>query len=1201
MYKFYLKSVPVLRYIIKFLVLRFSAFRGISYNYSTLVFLLFTLFFLQICTTAYAQSITIDKKNVSLMEVFKDIRKQTDYDFIYTDKQLATAKNVSITVTNASIKQVLDKCFENQVLFYRINDKTITIEAKKTTSEERKVDRSMVIDVSGTVIDEEGLPLVGASITIKGMANVLVTNNKGEFLLKGVNEDAVVVITYIGYLTREIGVRPNMGQIKLMQRNNELSEVQVVNTGYQTLSKERATGSVVLIDNNLLNRRVSTNILDRLDGVVPGLIFNRTRLTGNEKTGITIRGRSTLDLNVNADPLIVIDNFAYEGDISNINPNDIEDITILKDAAAASIWGTRAGNGVIVITTKKGTKGAPFKIELNNNFSITRQPNLKTTPDFIETANYMEIEKFLFDKGFYDAAINNTTNRPVLSPVVELLTKSRGGTLPSATLTTQLQQLAGLDVRDEFQKYIYREDTQQQYALNMSASGEKMLVKVSLGHDRNADHLIRNDYNRTTLRFNQLYMPLKSLELGFGLNWVRANTHRNTSEFAFGTLGHGGSYGLTPYQRFADDNGNAIAMDKDYRNAYILGTPALGFLDWQYRPLDELRMADNTIKLNNMVLNFSARLKLDKNFAFQANYQYENQYTKGRTHKPVESYYARNLINQYSQPNGSGSFTYPFPMGGVLDLSQNDLISQNLRLQLNFKRSFSEKNNWDGLLGIEGREVLTDGFSRISYGYDDELGTAIANLNYTATYSKNPSNTGTISPPSGVINGTTNRYLSYFSNVAYTYDEKYTAYLSGRVDGANIFGARTNDKITPLWSAGLGWELSKEGFYNRNIFEYLKLRGSYGFSGNVYNTSAYLTAQYGVNAITGLPFATVSRPPNLDLRWERVKTINLGIDFRVLKNRLNGTIDLYKKKGLDLIQDEVMPPSSGVTSFKRNSASTLTNGIDLMLKSNNLTGGLTWSSTVMLSLLKDKVIAFDKSFSTNQLVGSVSMGTQEWAGLFPMIGRPLFGMYSFPWVGLSAVNGDPVGLLNGENSTNHLAIINSATIEKLTYHGPSRPTAFGSLMNSFSFKGFSISANLTYKFGYYFRKRTISLNYPELLNSVGMHSDYQLRWQNPGDELKTSVPSPTYPVNANRNNFYQGASVLVERGDHIRLQDVNLSYVMEKKRFKGLPFNSIQVYTYANNLGVLWRANKAGIDPDNYTKNAFALRPTLALGVKIAN
>ncbi len=370
-------------------------------------FILF-LGFLHVSGKGFTQTVTLSLKNAPIEKAFKEIKKQTGYEFLYTDEILNKSIPVTIKVKNETLLDVLKACFSNQPIDYTIIEKTIVVKAK----EEQVITPAFFfppppIDIHGRVVDEKGQPVAGVTVKVKGSKNATSTNDNGEFSLMSVDENGTLQFTSINMEPFEIQVNGKTDlAISLKTKFTSLGDVNVqVNTGYQTIPKERATGSFVQIDNSLLNRRVGTNILDRLEGITSGLVFNAgniyngTRMS-NELTGITIRGRSSIDEKVSADPLIVLDNFPYDGDIGSINPNDVESITVLKDAAAASIWGARSGNGVIVITTKKGRTNQKMKIELNSNVTVGDKPDLFYSKNFISSPDFINLETLLFNNGY---------------------------------------------------------------------------------------------------------------------------------------------------------------------------------------------------------------------------------------------------------------------------------------------------------------------------------------------------------------------------------------------------------------------------------------------------------------------------------------------------------------------------------------------------------------------------------------------------------------------------------------------------------------------------------------------------------------------------------------------------------------------------------------------------------------------------------
>ncbi|QIH34467.1 SusC/RagA family TonB-linked outer membrane protein [Sphingobacterium sp. DR205] len=1166
----------------------------------TAIFYIFLLIFLA-CTKVTAQKIVLISKDTPFKTVIQQVQKQSGYSFAINDRHMRLAKTVTISAHNKDLKEVLNEIFKGQPFDYIIDGKVIiSVDRSKGKEPQSKTSAEKEQElIKGKVSNEKGEALAGASVRIKGTALDFFTDANGTFEIPAKYNNAILEVSYIGYAKTEVHASESAA-IFLNPSNNTIDIVDVVSTGYQNIPKERATGSFVQIDNQLLNRRVSANILDRLDGVTSGLSFSKASsstglLPSNSKTGISIRGTSTIDTKVSADPLIVLDNFPYEGNIDNINPNDIESITVLKDAAAASIWGAKSGNGVIVITTKKGKIDQPLSIEFNSNFTMGEKPNLKYSRNYIQSADYLDIEKYLFDQGYYDSDITNTMTYPALSGGVEIYSKQKLGIITDKEANDQLSILRNLDVRDEISKYFYQKSFNQQYALNLRGGTQKATYALTFGIDKNRNYMVNSDYNRTSFSSTNTFRPIKNLELSAGIIYNRTNN----------VLGSGYSSNL-PYNRLADPNGNPLSVPYVYADSYKRTMENLGFLDWSYRPLEERALSKNKTTYSNVLLKAGATYTFTNFLKTQIQYQMENETGKNSNFNSLQSYYARNLINTFTQYDKTNkALSYPFPKGGILGNVDMETKANSFRWQLNYDQSFKDKHEINAIAGTEIRQVVTKSSTNMLYGYDNELGIPVTNLNYDTYYSINPEAYGTrlLPSPDGDVDPTefTNRFVSYFANASYVYDKRYIVSLSGRKDGANIFGVNVNDKVTPLWSAGLAWNISNESFYHFKLLPYLKLRSTYGFNGNVYNASAYLTAEYSTSPLTRARIATIKSPPNPELRWEKIKNLNFAIDFASKNNRVIGTIEWFDKIGDDLIQNTILAPSTGFTSYKANSAQVETKGWEVNITSQNIKGKFNWTTNFIFNYIKDKVKKYDLKYSNGELALYNSLLAFN-GGIFPVEGNSLFGLYSYKSAGLDPTNGDPQGYHNGEISKDYVNLINSNDNSLLIYHGSSRPTTLGSFRNTFSYGDFSISANIIYKLNYHFRKISSNTNYMETLGFV--NSDYSSRWQVPGDEIKTSVPSLIYSTNTNRNSFYQSSEVLVEKGDHIRLQDISLAYNFSNNWCSSIGLRSLQLYSYINNIGILWRTNKSGIDPD-FNQNLFSgytgnivLPRTYALGIR---
>jgi len=1143
--------------------------------------------------------------NVSIANIFKAIQKQTGLTVTFENSILNKEAKLRINFKNASIRDVMDKVTEGLNVSWEIAYSQIVLSEKKIPEE---VKPKNALSVSGSITDTEGNPLPGATIIVKGTNKGATTGGNGRFTIDNVPKRTWLVISSVGYLSRQFFLENETElSFTLDAGVTQMEGVTIVSTGYQSLPMERSTGSFVPLDSTLVQRRVGTNILDRLDGVTSGLLNFTTSTPGNiskmpsvTSLGLSLRGLSTLSPNqVNVNPLIVLDNFPYEGDVRNINPNDIESITVLKDAASASIWGARSGNGVIVLTTKKGRLNEKMKIDFNTNVTIGSRPDLYYDPNYLNSADYISVERYLFNQGYFNSDIANITGRPPLSPVVEILAKERAQQLTSEEAEAQINQLKGNDVRKDFLKHMYQSSINQQYAINLRGGSKDITYYLSLGHDRNRDNLVRNGMYRTTITSSSMFMPAKNLEVTAFMNYSYSKVMQH-NELRYGAVKTGGStYDvLYPYAKLADESGEALPTMKDYRTNYTDSVSRLGFLDWRYRPLDEIKEGNNYTTIQGIVLRTSVKYKFASFLNAEILYQHEKQLIEARNYRSEETYFTRNLINRFSiYDTATQTLKYNFPRGGILSKGNYDWRIHNLRASLNYNQSFG-LHDITSIVGAEIREISATGTERNTVGHFDEFGMPDGNLNLNILYPTNPVGVSTLNTPllplNGAVLGTLSRYVSYYANIGYSYNKRYDFTLSGRKDGANLFGVKANEKITPLWSVGAGWEVSREMFYNVTWLPYLKLRASYGFNGNVYNGSAYLTGTNFTNPLTGANSIIALNPANDQLRWEKVKLLNFGVDFSTKGERLSGTVEYYRKNGIDLVERVTLAPQTGFPSVNKNSASTLTKGWDVSITGRILRGRLKWKTTVLFNVLNDKLTAysFKPNFST--------VITKEPGALLYVVGRPLRGMLSYRWAGLDSKTGDPQGILNGQISKDYNGIIRGANPDSLVYHGSATPTTFGSFRNDLSYKRFTLSFNIIYKLGYYFRRPSINLNYPGILYS-SMNRDFSDRWQEPGDELRTAIPSLTYQVNNQRNDFYQYSEVLVERGDHVRLQDIRIGYILGESAFSKISFKSIQVYSYLSNLGIIWRANKFKIDPDVYHVTPSHNLPnpfTLSIGIQ---
>lgn len=1135
--------------------------------------------------------ISIDVEKKTLKETLDQISKQAHIGIIYSNAKGILKKSVTIHAKDQPVSKVLTEILSPLTLTYEIIGDQIVIKLVDTSVRPPSTGESQKqkFPIKGKVTDVNGLALPGATIKIKDGAALATTDSNGEFQISNVPDSTILQVSFIGYVTKEIVVTDsNYLTISLENGSNQLDEVAVVSTGYQNIPKERATGSFSQPIKEMYDDRVSTDVISKMDGITSGLLFNRnTTNTQNGQLDLSIRGRSTIF--ANDQPLIVVDNFPYSGDINNINPNDVASITVLKDAAAASIWGVRAGNGVIVITTKKGKISQPLNISFNSNVTVFQKPNLKYNPQYMSTSDYISVEEFLFKNGKYDADLINTVTYPFVSPIVNILAQQRAGSISSANATTQINALSQNNVLNDVSKYLYQNAVNQQYSLNLSGGDAKTTYYLSAGYDNDLPAQKDNTYDRLTINSNVLFYPVKNLQIGMGLNYIQSNTRTDN------TISNVLSGNIYPYAQFADSKGNPLTILKSYSAGFVQNAPSLGYLDWSYAPLTDLGLGDNTTKYGDVRLSPSLRYNIVKGLSLEAKYQYEQYTNNFRDYESQQTYSTRNLINQYSTVDGNGNVTgYNIPLGGILNQSLTTVTAYNARAQLSYSGAWN-KSSLNAIAGIEQSQTKTDGIADATlYGYNSNTATS-SNVDLLDDFPLNPGAVGygTINNGGGVA-GLLTRIRSSFGNGAYTYDNKYTISASGRIDGSNYFGVETNLKSVPLWSFGGKWDIDKEQFYHLDWMPVLRFRSTYGYNGNLDQNITGVTTfvNDGINSVyTHLPQARISNVGNPELRWEKAGIANLGIDFGLKNNLITGTLEYFVKNGKDIIGNESFAPSTGLMIFEGNYASMSGNGFDIQLMSKNIDKALKWHTTLLFSHATDKVTKYDATIIPSALTTADGTG----GNIYPAVSYPVFGIWSYRYAGLDPQNGDPQGYVDGKISKDYANLTQPTSKTDLAYSGPARPQYFGAINNNFSYKNFSLSVNISYKFDYYFRRS--SLNYTTLFNNwSGGNKEYAQRWQKPGDEKNTNVPSMVYPDNPVRDQFYQYSSATVVKGDNIRLQDVSLNYNLDRQLYQNLPFKNIQVYFYANNLGIIWRANKLNLDPDYPT--GYPSPKSIALGLK---
>lgn len=1015
----------------------------------------------------------------------------------------------------------------------------------------------------GRVVKKDSdLGIVGASVRLAPGGKMVATDSLGRFVFSVPSGKYMLEVSAVGFgpVSREVLV-PVSGDVVvyLSEAVSQLAEV-VVSTGYQKLSRERATGSFSQVSGEVLNQQIGTGIISRLEGIAPSLSVDRRSLSGS----LMVRGLSTLQ--GDRSPLIVVDDFPYAGNIANINPNDVESITILKDAAASSIWGAKGGNGVIVITTKKGAFNRPVRANFNTSMTVLADPTFSEY-DNISASDHVALERELFSRGYY-ASQENSLARVPLSPAVELLILFRDSKISRAQLDQQLGQLSNQDIVQNYREAFLSRGINSQHYMDLGGGSSVMNWLVSSGLDQNSSELGAG-YRRINVKGDATLRIGERLELGLGLYLTSSKSTAGRPPLSSISTSNGI---LPPYTQFMGPDGSALAVMRNYRDSYT-SSLSQGLLDWKYYPLTDYKsigsVSDGLDVLGSLRLGYEVFDGLKASI----NYQHEQQRTDGMVMNGMDSYYVRNLVNQFTTVNGS-TLSRALPYGAIRLDSRDVLSAHNLRGQLGYEKTLGSFA-LSGIAGGELRSAVGEGLSSTTYGVDEQTLRSVG-VDYVGAYKNLVTGSNANIPYGNEYRGTAARYLSTYFSASVDYKGRYTLSGSLRRDASNLFGVATNNLWNPLWSIGGAWLLSAEKWMDTPLLPYARLRATYGSSGNSDSRNAAVTTiTYSGNSVyTRTPFATFLNYANPELRWETVRTINLGGDFRWLGDRLSLSVDYYVKRSFDLIGNQPIDYTGGIgTVASRNAAQISARGLDLEIASAYKLGGFKINSSAFLNFYKDRV---DEYFLPERSASNFVNGNLLISGV---VGMPVYSVYGYKWAGLNPQTGSPMGYVNGVVSEDYATITGPNSLQSdLGYSGPAFPTLSGALRNSISWKGLNLDFNLSYKFGHVFRRP--SLDYNALFSLRRGNREYSTRWQRPGDELVTNVPSLLYPNVAGRDSFYTFSQATIISADYVRLQYVGLGYTLEQQKVKWLPFKAVVVRAVASDLGLLWRANKLGLDPE---------------------
>ena len=1173
---------------------------------------------------ASSQKVALQVQNATLKVALNQLKNQAGVRMLFDADKADKVACADCRLENVELREALDRLLEGTSWGYQEIDGVYVVRELPPMAQ--------AVRVSGKVVDEDGQPLPGVSVVLKGTTTGVATDVNGEFILMVPKaEGAVLVFSFVGMKTQELPVTADRPMHVVMVADSEQME-EVVVTGYQTISKERATGAYAIIDTKVLEQKPTANLSEALNGLVPGLAVQSSSVDGDMR--FIIRGQGTLQTNqADRDPLIVVDGFPISGyangndPFGTINPNDVESVTVLKDAAATSIYGARAANGVIVITTKKGKEGK-LQISADAYWSVSSRPDLEYYFNMASAESQFRLVELINNYepitlvGLYDPYATPSARRTYMSAPYSMLFEMNRGNLTQAEYDAERQRLIDIADQglweDDLQEYIYRRMVHQQYNVALRGATERLNYAFSASFDDDKSYLQGDRDQRVLLNLSSSARLTKNLSFDLTINTTFEKKQSNGIADAITWV--------SPWTRLVDDEGNFVPvatsqtvyepiLEADYNGK----TPA----DWHYYPVEERQYRDNYSRTLSYRIQGGFSYNTSWGLGLSAKGQYEQRRYTTHTGYDTESFFVRDLYNTYSTLNeDTGLYTSYFPSGGVFSDGGNTYEAYNLRGQADYNKTFGA-HALSVLLGTEIISATTETIPTVTrYGYNKYTNSIMVTPDYV-TYQNNIFGVYTRLPYEslGTLSTMEDRFFSVYANASYTYNDRYSLTASFRMDASNFQSESQRDKFSPFWSVGASWLISHEGFMSQvDWVNQLKLRASYGIAGvaaGKSGTSSVTTVATYPGDITfsaNEPFNTISARENSSLTWEKSRTFNLGVDAAFFGNKLTGTIEFYNKYSYDVLSRATVPViSQGTDERTFNNAAILNRGVELSLGTNiPIAGDLRWNGMLNYSFNHNEV----KKFNLNTSFPAINPGFVEGYPVDLILYLNAVGYTSEGYVILEGKDGSQDIILDYDSSHSSEQILRNEgqTIDENNwayYLGSATPKSNLSFTNTFTWKGLTLSFMITGRFGYWSYRTDVFDPTGDITGaSVPKRADDAFKVYDEGyanQDGYSELPlynDDNYAGFLERNGYSStyNASLMFKKayvkGGHIRMNEVYLGYDLpESLLAKQGVFSRVNVYARANNLGLIWSAN-GEMDPD-YMKGTMKPMPTFMFGLKL--
>ena len=1057
-----------------------------------------------------------------------------------------------------------------------------------TVKEDDKKDEKKSRPIKGVITDEKKLPLPGVTIMLKGTSVGTVSNVKGEFSLDVPSSIDTLIVSFVGMKTQYIALIKDKSEYSIVMKEEATQLGEIVVTGYQEFDKTRMAGSVSSIKAEDLYFSGTNTLEQALQGRLPGLvIMNQSGLVGVRQK-VRVRGTSTLlgsqepiwvvDGIIQEDPLpfdtqtfnnlgeINSDNFDYirnfvGSSISWLNPNDIESITVLKDASSTAIYGVRAANGVIVIKTKRGKAGKP-SVSYSVNLNVAEQ----VTYDKLELMNSKErvgVSKEIFQRGLNANWTNNKIG------YAGALNRYMNKELTKAEFEAEVARLE--TVNTDWFDILFRVPFSHSHSLSISGGSEDVRYYTSLSYGTNVGTAIGNDSENF------------GANVGVDVNWGERVRSSFTLAGAYATTN--GFYLVDPYTYATETNRAIAAYDDNGELAFY--EQENGKLFNIINERDETGNVNKTFSVNsnlNLNVDISKELKLQMLGSVNISSVIGESWATERT-----AYIADIRFYDYGtvKPTDPDYKNSPLPVGGEYNQTESKTLSWNWRTSLSFDKVFNDVHALTTMLGIEFSSTKNTGFSSTAYGYLRDRGKSFAQVPIilTNSYGYDRENDLYNKFTHKITDRLTNQMGAYLT-LNYAYDGRYVLNFSVRTDASNRFGRYANENFNPVWAGGLRWNVTREKWFSRqNIVSDLSLRFSYGYQRNMatnYSPSLIVKIPTGsasevTDVHTGEDLLNISSLPYEDLRWEKTTTYNYGVDLSLFNHKIQVGFEYYLKKGEDIITSLLIPREYGQENMPVNGGSMKNSGYDLSVNFVPVrTDNFTWN------------VGLNTSQNNNE-VTEVGVQNLTWltavSGSYTKSGYPVSAFWAFDCEGIDQETGYPI--INLETDEEGDPLTDPTTY--MEYAGKLDPDFTGGLSMSFRYKQFSLSTNLYLQLGSKkfladaYQSTTLPSEYENLsseLNGRWRPGDTDAQFPGLPDVNVTNSLLPDTKTYANEYTMYNKSNARVVNASSLKCNNLSLSYFFPEKITKQLYCKGISMSASVSNLFTIASKDFKGRDPE---------------------